>query len=319
VVVRPRRPRSGAPGRVRGAVHERAAARPAAGLDVQLVSADSEYAVETLHARTDSSGRYEFAEVEPGAWTLGPARDRLPRTYAAVGADPRLAVARGSVVEAPALEVARAGCVAGHVAWSDGYVFSDGALAITPRDTALGMARGKVNGVGDYEICSAAADTAMVWLELHDGRRLGRPTRIDPDRPAAVSFLPDPLEQMAGAVMRIEARMPDGTPVRRAQVVVVGRQLGPPGEPCTVFAHEAVTDAAGGADLRLPQGTYEILVMNPRQGEYGRQEGFVLAPGAPAEVSHEVVLRGTSSTDERQRWRRELLERAERFQRDWGL
>jgi hypothetical protein len=172
--------------------------------------------------------------------------------------------------------------------------------------------------VGRYELCSVPADSAMVWLALRDGRRFGVPVRTDPERPATASFRPDPQEQLRGTLLYVQARMPSGAAVQKAQVVVVGRKLAEGAEPTMVYMREAVTDGGGLAGFRLPYGTYEILVMNPRQGEHGRAEQFVVAHGAPAEVVHEVVLRGTSTEGERTRWRQDLLARAEQFQRLWG-
>ncbi len=85
-----------------------------------------------------------------------------------------------------------------------------------------------------------------------------------------------------------------------------------------VFVREAVTDHAGGADFRLPYGVYDLLVSNPRQGQYARVERLVSARSAPPEMSREVVVRGTSTDAQRAAWRAELLQRAEHWQRLWA-
>jgi hypothetical protein len=159
----------------------------------------------------------------------------------------------------------------------------------------------------------------MVWLALRDGRRLGLQARLDPAQPAAVDFRPEPLEALSGTVLHVEARTAAGQTVGKAVVVAVGRRLPVGTEPMMVFAREVVADAGGVADLRLPYGTYEILVMNPREGQHGRLEQFVIARGAPAEVTHTVTVRDSSTPAERDRWRQRLFERADRFQRWWAL
>ena len=318
VPARPPRKPSGKPARLAGLIVERAGGAAVADVILSLTSTEPEFAVETLLARTDSAGRYGFPTVEPGRWSLDVVRDRLPRAYAA-GPARLVSVAPRDSLVLPPLLLDRTACVRGRVVWADGYVFSDGAVQVTPRDTATAAAPGRLDGVGDYEICSAPAGPAMVWLMLRDGRRLGLPARLDPGRPASVDFRPEPLADMQGTLLHLEARTADGQPVGKAQVVAVGRKLPVGGEPMTVFAREAVSDAGGVTDLRLPYGIYEILVMNPREGQYGRLEQFVIARGAPPEVTHVVTLRDTSTPEQRAQWRRLLLERADRFQKGWSL
>jgi hypothetical protein len=313
----PRQP-SGKSARLAGTVAERTAGAAVADVVVSLTSAEPEFAVETLLARTDSAGRYAFPAVEPGRWSLGVVQDRLPAAYAA-GPARLVSVAPRDSLTLPPLLLDRTACVRGRVVWADGYVFSEGAVQVAPADTAKAVAQGRLDGVGDYEICSAPAGSAMVWLLLHDGRRLGLPTQLDTAHPASLDFRPEPLADLRGSVLHVEARTADGQTVGKAQVVAVGRKLPVGGEPMTVYAREAVADAGGVTDLHLPYGTYEILVMNPREGQYGRVEQFVIAPGVPPEVTHVVTVRDSSTAEQRQGWRRVLLERADRFQRWWAL
>jgi hypothetical protein len=312
----PRKP-SGAPGRVAGTVVEKGTRLGVAGVILSLTSTEPQFAVETLLARSDSSGHYEFPSVEPGRWSLVVVRDQVPKTYGALAGARVVTVAKRDNLAEPPIELGRTACVSGHVVWSDGYVFSDAPVRVAPRDPVLLPAEGALNGIGDYEICTAPADTVMVWLALRDGRRLGRPARLTPGSEAVVDFRPVPLEQIEGSLVRFEPRTPDGRPVLKAKILVVGRKLAVGDEPTLVFAREAVADHAGGADFWMPYGTYEILVVNPREGPYGRVEQFVIAPGAPPKVVHEVILRGTSTAEDRAAWRTDMLERADRFERVW--
>jgi hypothetical protein len=286
---------------------------------VSLTSTEPEFAVETHLARTDSTGRFAFPAVEPGRWSLAVPRDRLDPAFA--GPAPRaVAVAPRDTLTLPLVLLDRAACVRGQVVWSDGYVFSsEGMVQVTPADTGRAVAEGRLDGVGNYEVCAVGAGPAMVWLVLRDGRRLGLQVRLDPAQPAVAAFRPEPLEAISGSLVHVEARTAAGQPVGKAVVVAVGRKLPVGTEPMVVFAREVVADAGGVADLRLPYGTYEILVMNPREGQHGRREQFVVARGAPTEVTHTITVFDTSTAAEREQWRLRLLERADRFQRWWAL
>ena len=67
----------------------------------------------------------------------------------------------------------------------------------------------------------------------------------------------------------------DGTPVPRAQIIVVGRRFEQGPRPALVFVREEASDAVGVAEFKVPFGNYEVLVMNPRQGQTGSQRMVV--------------------------------------------
>src|SRR5262249_42451975 len=169
------RPVSGAPGSLSGQVLERGTAKPVSGVLLHLVSTEPQYVIETKLARTDSLGRWTISDVEPGRWSLGVDSERLPIPYACAESARTVVVAKNDALHPAPFTLYRTACVEGHVQWADGYVFSDAPVLVVPRRGGLPVARGRTNGVGDYEICSAPADTAMVWLMLRDGRRIGSP------------------------------------------------------------------------------------------------------------------------------------------------
>jgi hypothetical protein len=308
---------SGAPGRLSGRVIERGTRSGVPGVLLSLTSTDPQYVVVTHLASTDSTGAYRFPEIEPGHWALAVVADRIPATYGAVAADRAVTVARNDSLVVFPIELFRTACVEGHTEWSDGYVFSDGSIVVAPHNPSFPALTGKVNGVGDFQICSAPADTAMVWLLLRDGRRFGQLAQLSVGHSATVEFRPEPLEQMKGTQFHLRCRTSDGTPVPQARVVLVGRRIGVGKDPWTVFAREVQTDRVGEAITGVPYGTYEILALNPRQGSWARVQQFVVARGVRDELVHELVLHGTSSEDEQIAWRNDLLARADQFLYRW--
>ena len=315
----PRVPRkkSGAPGRIGGLVYERGTTRPVPGVRLVLTSTEPQYDIETYEARTDSAGYYEFASVEPGRWYVGVEADRLPATFAAPRAGRRLTVARRDSVVAPAFELTKTACVAGHAVWSDGYVLYDAPITVAPRDTTLYSVDGLVNGVGDFQVCGAAEDSVMVWMTLRDGRRLGRSTRLVPGETRRVEFSPQPMEQMDGSVLRVQAKSADGKPVGFASLVLVGRRFELGDTPACVYTRDATADAGGLAELRVPNGVYEILVSNPRDGQIGRIEQYVVNPNQYDPAPLQVAVRGQNSARRLAQYRQELLDRGEMFLYIW--
>jgi hypothetical protein len=75
---------------------------------------------------------------------------------------------------------------------------------------------------------------------------------------------------MEGCLLRVQPVLNDGTPVERAQVTIVGRRFEQGARPALVFVREQVTDADGIAEFKVPFGVYEVLSMNPREGQTGR-------------------------------------------------
>ena len=58
--------------------------------------------------------------------------------------------------------------------------------------------------------------------------------------------------------------------------------------------------------------------MNPRQGEWGRQKGIEITPVAPAELSHEIVVKGSSTEAQREDLRTGLYDRADWLMYVWA-
>jgi hypothetical protein len=311
------RPVSGAPGTISGQVIERGTAKPVAGVLLHLVSTEPQYVVETKLARTDSTGAWSITDVEPGRWSLSVDRERLPLTYASAESARIVSVSKNDLLHTAPLTLYRTACVGGHVQWADGYVFSDAPVLVVPRRAGLPVARGRVNGVGDYEICSAPADTAMVWLMLRDGRRIGSPVSLAVGRASTVDFHPPSEESMPGTLLLLNAKTAAGEKVPFARMLLVGRRLGVAGEPSVVFVRDANANREGEVLTHVPFGTYEILGWNPRQGEWGRVEQLVVARGAGESFEHEVTLRGSSTAEQQTAWRQELLDRADEFQLNW--
>jgi hypothetical protein len=284
---------------------------------LHLVSTEPQYVIETKLARTDSTGAWSITDVEPGRWLLSVDTERLPVTFASAESARIVMVSKNDNLHVAPLALYRTACVGGHVEWADGYVFSDAPLLVVPRRARLPVAHGRVNGVGDYEICSAPADTAMVWLMLRDGRRIGSPVSLAVGRASTVDFHPPSEENMPGTLLLLNARTAGGQVVPFARMLLVGRHLGVAGEPSVVFVRDANANREGEVLTHVPFGTYEILGWNPRQGEWGRVEQLVVARGSGDSFEHEVTMRGSSSAEQQAVWRQELLDRADDFQLNW--
>jgi hypothetical protein len=311
------KPPSGAPGKVAGLVFEHGTKVPIAGVTVALVSDDPGYVVTRLTARTDSAGYYEFAKVEPGRWLVSIPREGLPAQWALPRLPAAIQLAKRQAYAAPSFALGRQTCVEGHAVWSDGYTLYDAPLTVVPLDTTLSATGGIMNGVGDFRICEAATDSVMVWMHLRDGRSLGRATRLAPGTTPRIAFKPDPLERMEGSPLRVQPVLPDGTPVRSAQVTVVGRRFEQGERPALVFVREDKTDAGGLAEFKVPFGNYEVLVINPREGQSG-SERMIVDVNQPDRAPLKVVLRGARSPAEQVELKNELLGRAETSLYIWG-
>jgi hypothetical protein len=315
--VRRTRPASGAPATIRGEVLEHSTAKPVKNVLLHLVSTDPQYVVETKLARTDSTGSWVITDVEPGRWSLSVDNERMPATYACSEVSRNIVVVKNEALHVAPFGLYRTACVEGHVQWADGYVFSDAPVLVVPRRASLPPARGRVNGVGDYQICSAAADSAMVWLQLRDGRRIGSPVSLAVGKDARVDFKPPSEENMPGTTLLLNARTAGGEKIPFARMLMVGRRLGVGTEPSVVFVRDANANREGEVLTHVPFGTYEIIGWNPREGEWGRVEQLVVARGAGDSFEHEVTMRGTSTAEEQEAWRQELLDRADDFQLHW--
>ncbi len=311
------RPRSGQPGTVAGLVYERGTKVPIANASVSLVSTETQYVVTVLTARTDSAGYYEFPAVEPGLWRVSIPRDGLHQTWAVPHATPALSMAKKEKVAIPPFALARQACVEGKAVWSDGYNLADAPITVAPATGELGAAGGLVNGIGDFVVCEASEDSSMVWMHLRDGRSLGRATRLIAGTKTRVDFKPDPIATMEGSPLRVLPVLADGTPVPRAEILVVGRRFEQGPRPALVFVREEKTDADGVAEFKVPFGNYEVLVMNPREGQTGSQRMVVDLDQTGHLAPLRVELVGAKSADERAALRREMLQRAERSLTVW--
>jgi hypothetical protein len=318
VVPKPARPKSKDPGRVAGLVYEQGTKAPLAGVTVRMVSTEPQWAVERLEARTDSAGYYELPRVEPGAWLLGIVGDRLSTRYAPPRTPLPLAVAKRDSVAAPSFALHRTACVKGHAGWSDGYVLYDAPLTVAPFDSTQFSRTTTMNGVGDFDLCGAPEDSVMVWMHLRDGRSIGRAMRLTAASEKAVQFTPDPIERMEGVTLKVLPVLNGGVPVPRAQVTVVGRRFEQGDRPALVYVRQETADQDGAVEFRVPFGVYEVLVMNPREGQTGRVSRLVINENQQGVHPLEVVLRGASTQAEQRTLRSELLNRAETYLYVWG-
>jgi hypothetical protein len=314
-----RRPRTatGAPGRVRGSVADEVAGAPLPNFPVRLITTEPDLEILTHEARSDSAGRYTFERVETGAWRLEVPPDKVPNLYGAPRAGIPFTIAKRDTLTLPPLRVPRAACVVGHAEWSDGVPLSDGTIYVTPADTGRFTARGTANPVGDFELCAAPSGPVIVWLELLDGRRIGERAELAWGRLTRVDFRPRPLDLMDGATVQMNVNTEAGRPVPFAQVVLVGRHAQSAGTPEEIFLREVATDRTGAVDIRLPAGYYELLVFNPREGEWARREQYLVPATVRGPVPMAVVLRDSSSAAEREAWRAELVNRADQLMRVW--
>jgi hypothetical protein len=313
----PARKKSGAPGVVAGLVYQRADKLPVGGVTLNLISTETTFARETLVARTDSAGYYEFKAVEPGRWYLAVVADRLNPKWAPVRTGAIVTVAKKQQVAAPAIVVTPTSCTQGHTAWSDGYTLYDAPITVAPYDTTLLSVSGLANGVGDFSVCGAATDSVMVWMHLRDGRSLGRTTRLSPGAPIRVDFVADPLERMEGTVLHITTVANDGRPIPKARVTVVGRHFEQGARPALVFVREEATDRDGALDLHVPWGVYDILAVNGRDGQSGTVSRMVVNQDVKETQPLKIELRGTFTPAELAAKRELLLDRAETMLYVW--
>ncbi len=315
--VRLPRKKSGAPGKVAGLVYEREGKRPLANVYVGLVSTEPDYVVVRLEARTDSAGYYEFGTVEPGQWAVQVIEDRLPAALSPPRVGHRLTVARKAAVAAPPLVVTRTACVSGHAVWGDGYVLYDAPLTVAPFDSTFLSTGGLMNGVGDFNVCGAPTDSVMVWMHLRDGRSLGRTVRLDPAQPRRVEFKPDPIEKMDGCMLRVLPVTNDGEPVGYARITVVGRRFEQGDRPALVYVREERADRGGVAEFKVPFGVYEVLAINPREGQVGQVSRMIVDTNQGGPQPLQIVLRGLTTARERTSIHADLLNRAETYLYVW--
>jgi hypothetical protein len=296
---------------VRGSVREAADGRAVPGLAVTLVSTDPRYEVVVRETTTGAGGEFSFAAVDPGPWLVTLDAARLPARYAARRLSAPIQVARSQKIDLPPFALEPGACAFGVAEWNDGYPLADAELLVAPRRRGSYAVGGLVAGDGTFSLCGVPAESAMVWLDLGDGRHVGAFAPLAPGDSAALRFAPAPPSRLPGTVLSVSVRLADGRAVGYAEVVVGGRRRAAGGEPALVYLREAVTDRDGVAEFTLPHGSYRILAMNPREGEWQRVEEFVVAEGTPRLVAKELVVGGTSSAGQRKAWTGEFYAQAE--------
>ena len=84
-----------------------------------------------------------------------------------------------------------------------------------------------------------------------------------------------------------------------------------------MFVREQVTDADGIAEFKVPFGVYEVLAINPREGQTGRVSRMIVDKNQDGAQPLRVELRGASTAYERARMRSDLLNRAETYLYVW--
>jgi hypothetical protein len=309
-----RRPRSGAPGEVSGRLLDRSTGAPLAGVPMLLISTEPEWEVEILDATTDSSGSYRFTRVEPGRWSAGVDPTRLPPRYASARPIGPITVERKQKVTAPDILLFYAGCITGQATWRDGRKMNVGEVVVAPMDTTLYAISDELDPQGQYMFCAAPPGSAMVWLDLQDGRQLGYPARLAVQDTLELDFAADSWAQMQATQVWIQVKTETGDGVGFAEVMVVGRRPGHGERPGMVFLRHETADRQGLVEFFLPVGAYEFLAMNPREGEWGRQKGIEITPTVPRRLTHDIVVKGTSTAAQREDWRTGLYGRA-----DWYL
>ncbi len=208
-------------------------------------------------------------------------------------------------------------CAEGHTAWSDGYTLYDAPITVAPYDTTLLTVSGLANGIGDFKVCGAATDSVMVWMHLRDGRSIGRTTRLAEGVPQRVNFTADPLEKMEGNVLRVTPVTNDGRPIPKARIIVVGRRFEQNQRPALVFVREEAADRDGVLELRVPWGVYEVLAVNPRDGQSGKVYPMVVDQDAKTMQQLKIELRGSFTPEELAAQRERLLDRAETMLYVW--
>jgi len=316
-VLKPTRPKSKTPGRVAGLVYEDGTKTPLRGVLVRMLSTEAQWAPEKIEAITDSAGYYEFPKVEPGTWVLGIPSDKLSTRYAPPRAPRTVTVAKKDSLAMAAFALKRTACVKGHAGWSDGYVLYDAPLTVAPYDSTFYSRTTTMNGVGDFDLCGAPEDSVMVWMHLRDGRSYGRATRLSAANEKTVSFTPDPLERMEGVTLRVLPQLNGNVAVPRAQVTVVGRRFEQGARPALVYVRQETSDADGAVEFKVPFGVYEVLVINPREGQVGRVSKMVVNKDQTGIQPLQVVLTGKASPVEQRQMRADLLNRAETYLYVW--
>jgi hypothetical protein len=309
-----KRPRSGAPGEVSGEVLDRGTGKGIASVPVLLISTELEYEVEILDATTDATGKYVFAKVEPGVWTVSVDPARLTPAYAPRRPIGAIKVEKKQKVTASHILLLNSACVTGTVKWTDGQAATEGLVTIAPVDTTQYAIADEISERGEFSFCAAPPGSAMVWLDLNDGRQLGYGTRLVVQDTTRLDFAAPPWNQVKTTRLWIRAVTEDGQNVGFAEVVVLGRRPAQGDRPALVYLKGETADRQGLADFELPVGAYEVLVMNPREGQWGRQKGLEITPVAPAQLTHEIVVKGTSTEAQREDLRAGLYDRA-----DWLL
>lgn len=312
----PARPRSGAPGEVAGRLVDESGV-PIPGVAVGLLSADARYAPEFVEVLSDSAGRFRFAKVEPGPWEVRFDPTKLPPRYAPRRAAVPVSLSRGEKEELPDLAFLPGACAAGSVRWSDGVPALETEVFFAPADTSFFSTVGRVDGEGNFRLCGIPAGRVHAWSDLGDGRWLGQPIQLEMGSQARFELSADPSSQLRGTSVWFDARTEDGRSIAFAEIVVFGYRAATATEPTLVYLRGAVADRGGAAEFLLPEGEYEVLAMNPREGEWTRLESLVV-DASQTQMNQGLALVGSSTASQRADWAVELRARAERALYVWA-
>jgi protocatechuate 3,4-dioxygenase beta subunit len=314
----PRRPRSGAPGEVSGRLVDETGA-PVAGIAVGLLSTDARYAPEFLEAMSDSTGRFRFTKVEPGPWEVRFDPAKLPARYAPRRAAVALSVSRSERKQLSDLVFLPGACALGSVRWTGGPPALETEIFFAPADTAFFSITGRIDGEGVYRLCGIPAGPVHAWSDLGDGRWLGRPLQLKPGTETEFDLTAEPSSRLSGTSVWFDARTEDGRPIAFAEIVVFGVREATDAQPHLVYLRGAVADRVGAAEFLLPYGTYEVLAINPREGEWTRTQGLVIDASTGARRDQQLVLASTSTASQRADWVHSLRLRAEESLYLWSL
>jgi hypothetical protein len=85
-----------------------------------------------------------------------------------------------------------------------------------------------------------------------------------------------------------------------------------------VFVREETTDPDGVAEFKVPFGVYDVLVMNPREGQTGSRNMVVDLDQTGTIAPLRIDLAGRTTAEERAELKRGLLERARKSLVVWA-
>ena len=127
------------------------------------------------------------------------------------------------------------------------------------------------------------------------------------------------MNQIPTTLIWFDVRNEAGTGVGYSEILIVGRSPGIADRPAMVYARLEVSDRQGFVEFYLPYGVYDVLALNPREGQFGRINNLQVTPQNQSRASHDIVIRGESSEREREKMYDRMLDRADFFKYNWGV